>query len=476
MRFICWTLFVWALVFTGCVTSEMTGRSVSQRVEPAGCDLQNLADCAARMERCVAVLQTLRATSRQHQQFLSPRDQDLLEQSLAEYLSSRDELGQIAERQQLLDPQLSHSSSRVRAEHDVRLVSLGIEDPVLGRAMNQSFHRSSIPRGTCDRLLHTVTASDVALLAGDSREHVNRLIRRRGLISPALENSVRHSAPVEFAVATSYSLSDRFHDCQKLVAAGISRIKNPVLHPLNLSPEQRGQIRQALQPGDVLLTYSAGYASNWIIPGHFKHAATFVGTAEQRRRAGFPPEALLAVAGANSQRLAHVLEQTTIGSGEDADVVEAVTEGVRLNSVDRMLTTRVSQLVVLRPSLSERERTEQIADVLSYVGDEFDFSFDLTDASDQICTEVIYRSLQGRGKFDFDLTHYAGRHTLLPDDILDYALHRGRNQFTCILAAYETSGTPSILSASEAQTWIADLRAPKSEQSTPGTQAAIATR
>jgi len=227
--------------------------------------------------------------------------------------------------------------------------------------------------------------------------------------------------------------------------------------PLMISEEQREQIRNALQPGDVLLTYSAGYGGNLVIPGNFKHAATFVGTDDERCRAGLPQETLLAIDGPDNQRLASVLTQTTIGSGESADVVEAVAEGVLLNNLQRMLNFRINRLIALRPRLNERERAEQIRDVLSYVGDEFDFSFDLTDASDQICTEVIYRSLQGRGGIDLPLSVHAGHRTLVPDDILRYYLQTGGNQLECILVvdkAPEADGTACVLRAAEAHEWI----------------------
>jgi hypothetical protein len=217
------------------------------------------------------------------------------------------------------------------------------------------------------------------------------------------------------------------------------------------------QIRNALQPGDVLLTYTAGYGCNLVIPGNFKHAATFVGTDDQRRRAGLSQETLLAIGRPDNQRLARVLTQTTIESGESVDVVEAVADGVRLNNLDRMLNFRINRLIALRPRLNETERAEQIRDVLSYVGDNFDFSFDLTDASDQVCTEVIYRSLQGRGGIDLLLSVHAGRRTLLPDDVLRYYLQTGGNQFECILVvdkAPEATGTACILRAAEAHEWI----------------------
>jgi hypothetical protein len=168
----------------------------------------------------------------------------------------------------------------------------------------------------------------------------------------------------------------------------------------------------------------------------------------------------LAIAGPSNQHLAQVLTRSTTESGEAADVVEAVAEGVLLRNLHRMLDSRVNGLVALRPRLNENERADQLTDVLSYVGDEYDFSFDLTDASDQVCTELVYRSLQGRGGIDLPLSVHAGRLTLPPDDILKYYVQQGANQFACVLIVDEAPddpGTPRILRANEAQNWIKQL-------------------
>jgi len=155
-----------------------------------------------------------------------------------------------------------------------------------------------------------------------------------------------------------------------------------------------------------------------------------------------------------------VLTQATLESGESVDMVEAVAEGVRLNNLHRMLNIGINRLIALRPRLSDSERANQIRDVFLYVGDEFDFSFDLTDASDQVCTEVVYRSLQGRGGIDLPLSEHAGRPTLPPDDILKYYLQTGGDQFECILVVDETpesAGTVRILQAIDAHDWLARL-------------------
>ena len=45
-------------------------------------------------------------------------------------------------------------------------------------------------------------------------------------------------------------------------------------------------IDEVLQPGDILLTYTGGYMSNLFLPGSFKHAITYVGDNQQRKKAG----------------------------------------------------------------------------------------------------------------------------------------------------------------------------------------------
>ena len=71
--------------------------------------------------------------------------------------------------------------------------------------------------------------------------------------------------------------------------------------------------------------------------------------------AGLPPEMLLAIAGSNQQRLARTLNQATVESGQTADVVEAVAEGVQLINFFTMIDARVNRLIVLRPRLSQAE-------------------------------------------------------------------------------------------------------------------------
>jgi hypothetical protein len=74
----------------------------------------------------------------------------------------------------------------------------------------------------------------------------------------------------------------------------------------------------------------------------------------------------------------------------------------------------------LRPQIDDAERTAFLAGVFAYLGDPYDFEFDFADAQRQVCTEVIYRALNGKSGIDFSLTSRAGHPTLSADDVVLY--------------------------------------------------------
>ena len=101
------------------------------------------------------------------------------------------------------------------------------------------------------------------------------------------------------------------------------------------------------------------------------------------------------------------------------------------------MDTHVNRLLVLRPMLSNTEKTEFLAGVFSFLGDEYDFYFDFADASRQVCTEVHYRALNGKGGIDFTLTERGGHETLSADDIVNYYMENQPTKFKLVLFADE---------------------------------------
>ena len=79
------------------------------------------------------------------------------------------------------------------------------------------------------------------------------------------------------------------------------------------------------------------------------------------------------------------------------------------------MNTHINRMIVLRPRLNDEEKTEFLAGVFAWIGDPYNFRFDFADASRQVCTEVIYRALDGAC-----VDHYRRVHSLgsLPKQFL----------------------------------------------------------
>ena len=110
-----------------------------------------------------------------------------------------------------------------------------------------------------------------------------------------------------------------------------------------------------------------------------------------------------------------------------------------MSNLEHILDTHINRLLVLRPQLTFRERTIYLARVFSYLGQEYDFRFDFADASRQVCTEIVYRALNGIDGIDLPLTHHAGHLTLSADDLVHYWLNDNPDGFELILYADESA-------------------------------------
>lgn len=115
-------------------------------------------------------------------------------------------------------------------------------------------------------------------------------------------------------------------------------------------------------------------------------------------------------------------DANTSRGGHPADLIEAVAEGVILNSLDKIAEDRIGRLVALRPRLTKEQRLRQLTTVFRFLGCGYDFKFDFNDAAYQCCTEAIYRSLNGLGPVRFELVSRMGRQTLSADDVCRYAI------------------------------------------------------
>jgi hypothetical protein len=342
------------------------------------------------------------------------------------------------------------------AEASAFLVTEFREDPIAVAKLNEFFYRSEIPAGSYDLIALAATNSKRReALARAWALHERELADPKGsavaaasLDDPELASILASLAPLRVRVEAQLKLIDAGHnrvltdldhglaadasrasgrsfdsvayETRSLVFKDVSRIKNPTAHLIGFSPAQKRELHGLLRPGDVILSYTAGYVSDVFIPGTFKHGITYVGVGAERKAAGLTATNLPIQDRSRAAGFASNIKTDRMPDGSRADLIEAVAEGVKFSNLDTILDTHVNRLLVLRPSIDDAERTAFLAGVFAYLGDPYDFRFDFSDASRQVCTEVTYRALNEKSHIEFTLTPRAGHPTLSADDIVLY--------------------------------------------------------
>ncbi|KAL9184990.1 hypothetical protein ACHAXT_002767 [Thalassiosira profunda] len=379
--------------------------------------------------------------------------------------------------------------------YEGKLVQSFRQDKVAVAKLNEEFYRSDIPRGTFTTL--SLECTDTAaggrlqsmrsayrlfceesregsdtqlaqLIGGDERvadlsEMIHSLIGGdvRGLcrelvgesiFEPTLRNKLQHAKVADVARKVGGNAKQVLRETRAHTFKGVSRLKSPTAHLIKFSDEQKREVLGMLQPGDLIFTYTAGYASDVFIPGAFKHGVTYVGSPADRAGAGLNADSIVGIydelPDGESGRLIQQFEQSALPpqpgekKGLDADCIEAVAEGVIFNNLSYLMDTHVNRLLVLRPRITPEERTDALVSIFRYLGSKYDFGFNFADASAVVCTEVQYHAFNGKGNLEFELTKRAGHPTLSADDIVNYYLNIP-DSFDFVLLALQNADLPS---------------------------------
>lgn len=498
---------------------EVSASAAAQRLAAAPAALRTFTAQMGGLEReWQAVLGPL--TSKPYDQITS-EETDRIERLMFRYLMGRESLWDMLGFFSDYEKRFTTGEEQTRAfavafhaaallsRHTAWLVLNTMDEKSVVRKLNEAHYRYDIPAGTFDMLFNSLTApKTLAGLSAAKRSFateatvpgstVNRLVeadpafsaqlgqtawlwiqademtrdilKKRSIVLPDVENLLRQNELMEQARKTQRKVAADLYVAQGLLFNTVSDFKRPMTRHLAFTPEQAAAVKTALQPGDLILTFSAGYMSNVFLPGRFKHGITFVGTPAQRRKAGLDTAPADWVPEGKRAKLAKDLEVERLPSGEPADVIEAVAEGVIFNSTDVIMHNHVNRMAVLRPRVSPEDRAQALLNTFLLLGCQYDFNFDFVDASFQCCTEVIYRSYDKRGKIAFSLTPRAGVQTLAADDIIQYYIERNPDAFELVLFAEENpAGQPGQARVMTGEEGLKRLKALMAEPMIPET-------
>lgn len=171
--------------------------------------------------------------------------------------------------------------------------------------------------------------------------------------------------------------------------------------------EVQARVTGQLRAGDILLEKTPFRLTDKLIPGHWGHAAIWVGTEAELKELGIWDDPAVAP------------YQGRIRAG--ASVVEALRSGVQMNSMHHFLN--VDDLAVLRSAGSTKEaKIKRILLALKQVGKGYDFNFDVETTDKIVCSELVYTVYTD---MKWPTEKALGRYTISPDNVAKKAVGTG---------------------------------------------------
>lgn len=159
-----------------------------------------------------------------------------------------------------------------------------------------------------------------------------------------------------------------------------------------------------LEAGDILLEKTPFRLTDRFIPGHWGHAALWVGNEKELKALGIWDDTAI------------VPYHRAIRNGKN--IIEALREGVVINSMKHFLN--IDDLAVIRDKrLTDNTRREIILNTFRQLGKAYDFNFDANSCDKVYCSKLVYMAY---GDIPWPTSRTLDRFVVNPDDIASYAL------------------------------------------------------
>lgn len=363
------------------------------------------------------------------------------------WLDDNDGASSMSDGQRLKGIMISLSAALVLYDNYLLAISLYQEEPRLRMLLNNQDVGYGLDYGELNRVAMSFA----------SEENRNRVRRGMAYYEEAIghfHTQLQQDRHLFFLYQTisqspSYSMTKRFsplaylgrkldfyvpftmETLQRLKSEGVGLSSMIFGNTVGLVESRRGKLygreeisetlAGELQAGDILIERTPFRLTDTFIPGHWGHAAIWIGSEAELRALGIWEHAAV------------VPYQEAIRQGRG--VAEALRPGVELNTLRHFLN--VDDLAVLRPQrLPATERAQAILQALRQMGKRYDFNFDVETRDRVSCAELVYHAY---GRLDWPTQKVLGRATITPDDIAVRALNEGGLE---VVALYD-DGTPA---------------------------------
>ncbi len=379
---------------------------------------------------------------------LSGRDMQTLNEGAAALLAQRAELWRVAQEHECWlreDLPADRQEASLRAtgismslaaglllyDNYRTAISLYLENGALRTQLNRSDNFSARRAGELNAIAESFTSAEnrrrarraIAWYERSGRKSLDTSLQGSRYVAQLIEQSpslasVRSMAPLHyvarnvelFSLVTLDSLKGGGRTSTYLSsmlfgnAVGLVETRHGKLYGRR---DVEGELLHNAQAGDILLEKTPFRLTDTFIPGHWGHAAIWVGNEAELRGLGIW----------DHPQVRPYQEQIRAGH----EVVEALRPGVELNTAQHFLN--VDDLAVLHHTgLSREERANVIIQSLSHLGKPYDFNFNVESTDRIFCSKLVYLVY---GDVQWPTSRMLGRATISPDDLAQKSLGEG---------------------------------------------------
>ena len=351
------------------------------------------------------------------------------------------------------------------------LRTLTTDRPLVRAKFNQPIPEFSVPGGSYDTIQNSLSSSRHAWRLYQAREYYRENRSRLRAAARACEiediadlvESQSEQLDVSLQKFARFRWRTRLDQMTRWLGRtiflkptyGVQKLSSSMMadvyvrrgHRPRLPAEIVKSLEDLAKPGDVFLVRKEFAITNYFLPGHWPHAALYLGTPEELQQ-------LQVNANVSDERW-NTLQAAADSSRPNPTgrcVLEAMKDGVNLRCWNSPLGS--DSIVVLRPKLSEDEIGGSLARGLAHEGKSYDFDFNFGNSDRLVCTEVIYRAYDGVGEMDFPLIRRAGRPTLSGADLIDMALKAKNFTIHAAWVPERAEGPVAFTLADKAHQWV----------------------
>uniref|UniRef100_UPI0035629153 YiiX/YebB-like N1pC/P60 family cysteine hydrolase n=1 Tax=Halobacteriovorax sp. TaxID=2020862 RepID=UPI0035629153 len=162
-----------------------------------------------------------------------------------------------------------------------------------------------------------------------------------------------------------------------------------------------------LKPLDIIFEKTPFALTDALIPGHFGHAALYLGTEEQLKDIGMWSTKTIEPF------------HNDIRSGKV--IIEAVRPGVRLTTLKKFM--EIDEIAIVRqPEVADDffETMSIYKRAIDQLGKEYDFNFDVETTDKIVCSELLFFAF---GKINWPTAYILGRPTISPDNLAELTFY-----------------------------------------------------